>query len=210
MPASSAAASLSRNPLAPARSASYTYSSRLNVVTTSTLTGSGTPGAGQQAGRLDAVEHRHAHVHHDDVGPQPAGQVDRGTPVAALADHLEVGLGVDDRREAGADQGLVVADEHADGHVGGASRPARRGDAGPDDEGAARLPSRAELAAEQADPFPEPGQAAPAPAGDAVGEPGPSVLTSTVMSSGPWWTRTTVRLPCACLSALVRPSCTTR
>lgn len=45
MPCSSCAggASLSRNPLAPARNASYTYSSRLNVVTTRTLAGFATP-----------------------------------------------------------------------------------------------------------------------------------------------------------------------
>ena len=53
-------------------------------------------------------------------GVQPAGEVDRGAPVPALAHHLEVGLGVDDRREPGADQRLVVADQHPDrrGHDG--------------------------------------------------------------------------------------------
>lgn len=71
-------------------------------------------GAGQQAGDLQAVEDRHADVHHDDVGPHLAGGVDSGPPVPALAGHLHVGLGVDDGDQAGADQHLVVADQDPD------------------------------------------------------------------------------------------------
>ena len=38
-------------------------------------------------------------------------------PSHGLADHVEVGLGVEDHAEAGADQGLVVGDEDADAHA---------------------------------------------------------------------------------------------
>ena len=68
-------ASLSRKPLAPARSAAKTYSSRSKVVRTSTRGGSGI--ARDLPRRLDPVDARHPHVHQHDVGPQLAG---RGRP----------------------------------------------------------------------------------------------------------------------------------
>ena len=62
---SSGTASLRRKPLAPARSAPKTYSSRSNVVSTRTRGGSAKPG--DLAGGVDAVEDRHPDVHHHDV-----------------------------------------------------------------------------------------------------------------------------------------------
>ena len=60
--------SLSRNPLAPARSASTTYSSASNVVRMRTRASGAAPSRTMPAGRLDPVEDRHPDVHHDDVG----------------------------------------------------------------------------------------------------------------------------------------------
>ena len=71
---------------------------------------------GDPACRLDPVEVRHADVHQDDVGAQRLGGVERGEAVGGLADDLEVGLGVEDDAEAGADELLVVGDQDAD-HV---------------------------------------------------------------------------------------------
>src|SRR5206468_1224313 len=45
------------------------------------------------------------------------GLVDGLAPVHGLADHVEVGLGVEDHAEAGAHQGLVVGDEDSDAHA---------------------------------------------------------------------------------------------
>lgn len=81
---------------------------------------------------------------------------------------------------------------------------------GADDEAAVLLFLRAEVAAEDVDPFTETGQAAPAPGELGAFEPEPSVPTSTVISPEPWRTRTEVRLPWAYLRAFVRDSCTTR
>ena len=66
------------------------------------------------AGGLDPVQVGHADIHQHDVGPQRPGGLDRLTPVAGLANDLEVGLGVEDHAEACADERLVVGDQDAD------------------------------------------------------------------------------------------------
>ena len=66
---SSGSVSFSRNPLAPARSASNTYSSRSNVVRMSTRVAAVASSRGDPARRLEAVHLRHADVHEHDVGP---------------------------------------------------------------------------------------------------------------------------------------------
>jgi len=58
-------------------------------------------------GRLDAVRHRHPDVHDDDV----RRELDRLPSVGRLADDLQVVFGVDERRERGAQQRLIVDDE---------------------------------------------------------------------------------------------------
>ena len=50
-------------------------------------------------GRLDAVKPGHPHVHQHDVGPRPCHLADRGDAVPGLADHLEVGLGLDEHAD---------------------------------------------------------------------------------------------------------------
>ena len=60
----------------------------------------------------DAVDARHLHVHEHDVGAQLAGQLDGLGAVPGLADDLDVGLDRQDQPEPGADQRLVVDQEH--------------------------------------------------------------------------------------------------
>ena len=50
-------------------------------------------------------------------GRSSAGALDRLAAVRRLADDLDVGLGLEDHAEAGADQRLVVGDQDADGHA---------------------------------------------------------------------------------------------
>ena len=57
----------------------------------------------------------HADVHEHDVGRCGAGDVDRLDAVGRLADHVEVGLRVEDHREAAAHELLVVGHDHPHG-----------------------------------------------------------------------------------------------
>ena len=84
---------------------------------TTTARGSATPGPARRAGGLDAVEAGHADVEQAHVGAQPPGELDGPLPVGGLADDLDARLGVEDHREPGADDLLVVGDEHPDAHV---------------------------------------------------------------------------------------------
>ena len=68
-------------------------------------------------GGLDAVDVRHAHVHQHHVGPRPGDQVDGVAPVGRLADHVDVGLALEDHPEPGAHHRLVVDQHDADRHV---------------------------------------------------------------------------------------------
>src|SRR5690606_9582030 len=64
--------------------------------------------------RLDPAAARHPDVHQDDVRQQVAGHLDGLVPVAALADHLDVVLALEDHLQTSAEQRMVVDDEHAD------------------------------------------------------------------------------------------------
>ena len=64
--------------------------------------------------RIDAVEHRHANVHQDHVGPVGGGHGHRVRPVAGGADNRDVVAGVEKRCEAGAHDLLIVGDHHPD------------------------------------------------------------------------------------------------
>src|SRR5690606_27748040 len=169
------------------------------------LDGVGHSGAGEFAGGFDAVEHRHPHVHDHHVRFEPPGEVDGGAAVAALADHFEVGLGVDDGGESGTDERLVVADQDANGsgHDGFPAGMLARTTKASARWSAANSPPRAWTRSRR------PARPRPLPPGEPAGEPGPSVLTSTVISFWPWRTRTTVRAPWAYLRAFVRDSWTT-
>jgi len=66
------------------------------------------------AGGFDAVHLRHADVHQDHIGTGCLHGDDGIAAVAGFADHLEDGVGVDQRLEAGPDQFLVVDDHDPD------------------------------------------------------------------------------------------------
>ncbi len=51
------------------------------------------------------------------VGTKPAGKGDRVAAVGGPTDDFDAGLGLEDHGEPGADDVLVVGDEHADGHA---------------------------------------------------------------------------------------------
>ena len=70
--------------------------------------------AADRSGRLEPVHARHADVHQHDVRAQPLGQPHRLVPVGRLSDHSDVGRGVEQNPDAGADQALVVDDERTD------------------------------------------------------------------------------------------------
>ena len=111
----SAVTSLSRKPLAPARSASNTYSSRSNVVRISTR-GPGSSGVGQLPGCLDPVQAGHPDVHQHHVRAQLTAHPHRLAAVARGAEHGEVRLRVQQRGEPGPHHLVVVGDDDADGH----------------------------------------------------------------------------------------------
>ena len=73
------------------------------------------------SGGLDAGQARHLDVHEDDVRAQLGGQGDRTGTVLGQADDAHAGLGLEQGRQGGAQEGLVLGDEDPDGGTG---RPA--------------------------------------------------------------------------------------
>ncbi|GGT81445.1 hypothetical protein GCM10010244_02090 [Streptomyces coeruleorubidus] len=72
----------------------------------------GVGGAGEDAaGGLQAVHLGHPDVHQHDVGTCAAGRFDRFGSVGRLGDDVDA-VGAEDQSESGADQGLVVGEEH--------------------------------------------------------------------------------------------------
>ena len=113
---SAASTSLSRKPLAPARSARTTFSSASNVVRTRIL-GPRVLVLGQAPRGLDAVHDRHPEVHDHDVGLARAAGLDCFASVGSLADHLDALLVGEDHAEAGPHELLVVDEQDPDAHV---------------------------------------------------------------------------------------------
>ena len=107
--------SLSRKPLAPARSASYTYSSRSKVVSMTTLGGvRSARAAGEPPGGLEPVHARHADVHQHHVGVVGVRRGQRRLAVGGLPHHRDAVGGLQDDAESRADQFLVVDHQHPD------------------------------------------------------------------------------------------------
>src|SRR6202022_1864902 len=78
-------------------------------------------GLGQSPGCLDAIDARHPHVHQDDIGPEGTDRVNGRCSVSGLTDDFEIGLGFEDHAKPGANEGLVVDDQHAYRHQGAGS-----------------------------------------------------------------------------------------
>ena len=115
--------SLMRKPLAPCRSASKTYSSSSNVVSTITRVPASSGVGDDPPGRLDAVDAGHPHVHQHDVRARArAASRDRASPSAASPTTRQAVLALDQRAQPEPDQVLVVGDQHPD-HVGHAGSP---------------------------------------------------------------------------------------
>ena len=75
----------------------------------------------QLTGGLEPIHHRHSNVHEHHVGSAAPAGLDRLGPVVGLGHNAQLGVGLEDHAESGSHQGLVVGDDHADGH---ASTPA--------------------------------------------------------------------------------------
>jgi hypothetical protein len=69
-----------------------------------------------------AVEDRHPQVHQDQVGSEHRDEGERLRAVLRLADDVEVRFLGQDRRHAGAHDGVVVDDEETDAHRGTSNR----------------------------------------------------------------------------------------
>ena len=80
--------SLSRNPLAPERSARRTWSSASNVVRT--MTSRRAVARGERLGRGEPVDARHADVHQHDVGSVGVDGREHLAAVGGLGDHADV------------------------------------------------------------------------------------------------------------------------
>ena len=65
------------------------------------------------ANRLDAFHHRHAQVEQRHIRVMALVGLDRLDAVAGFGDHAQIGFLVDDVRDAGSEQRVIVHEEHA-------------------------------------------------------------------------------------------------
>ena len=157
-------------PLAPARSAENTYSSRSKVVSTTTRGAASPSRSIRRAVVSTPSSTRHPHVHQDDVGRRDGERLERLASVARLAHDGHVGLGVDHQLQAGADERLVVDEEDPDArHDRTRFRGHRARDLGTDLEAALRMRAGAERAAARLDAFAHPDKPAAAPVAGGAG-----------------------------------------
>src|SRR5476649_1432351 len=156
---------------------------------------------------LESVTVGHLDVHQHDVGPQAPGAGRGLLAVRRLAENLDLGIGLEDHPEAGANHRLVIGQQHTDAHsapsgVGSLTRTANP----PPDTGPAVSwpPCRAARSRMPINPRP------PGLVPDSAVAPRPSSMISTSSSSGQYRTRTSARDAAACLRVLVSASCTMR
>jgi hypothetical protein len=109
----SGATSLSRNPLAPACSAPYTYSSRSKVVR---ITDSGRSGRGELPRSLDPVGTRHPDVHQHHLRLGATHRLDRFASAACFGHDVDIVRRVDDHPQPGPDERLVIGNRDRDAH----------------------------------------------------------------------------------------------
>ena len=149
--------------------------------------------AGDPPRGLEAVHDRHADVHQHDVGALAGHERHRLGAVGGLTDDLDVGLTVEQHREAAAHERLVVGDDHPDRHS-----VVPVGQQGTDAVAATGDRAHRELAAPQLDPLAHAEQAVASAGGSArrligrptlaatgAAAPRPSSTTST--ASEPGW-----------------------
>ena len=68
-------------------------------------------------GRLQPVQHRHSHIHQNDVWLELTSLVDRFGSIGGLAHNLQVWLGREYRSETLAHHRLIVDNQAARGHA---------------------------------------------------------------------------------------------
>src|SRR5262245_14771743 len=164
---------------------------------------------GDPASRLDAIHGRHPDVHEDDIGMYLAAQANRFGTVRGAAHDVDVGLSAQQRAESGADDLLVVGDEHLDRWTGfGHDTDSLTGSVAstrnpPPSTGPAESVPPA-IAARSRIPC------SPCPLGLAAADPGPSSLIRSCSSSSLYTTATSTTAPGACWRAFVSASWTIR
>ena len=168
-----AGVSLSRKPLAPARSASKTYSSRSNVVTTRTR------GAPSPEARIRRVASMPSSTGmrtsiSTTSGRSAAAERDGLLAVGGLADDVDA-VRLEDHPQPGPHEVLVVGDDDASASC---RQPGQHG------EPAARAGRRRQRPTERGDPLAHPDQPVPA-ASSPSAAPAPSSSTSTDTASSP-------------------------
>ncbi len=72
------------------------------------------PKRNDPTGRFDAIHAGHAHIHQHHIGVQRLRQGDRLRAIAGLPDDGHIGLRADHHREPGAQQFLIIGDDHSD------------------------------------------------------------------------------------------------
>ena len=82
-------------------------------------------GADDPAGRFDAIEHRHANVHEDDVRSQPARRSGSVFTVHRLSHYRKLGFSLEDLPQPDANERLVVGDENRRHRIGSTTLTAK-------------------------------------------------------------------------------------
>ena len=155
-------------------------SSSASKVVSATTRGAALASAGDRGGGGNAVGAGHPDVHQDDVRGQVRRRGDRRRPVAGLADDVDVRRAAQHQAQAGPDQGVVVDQQHPDGHrAAHGSQPASRNLSSPVTLASMWPPASAARSRRPIRPVPVPWTAVPAgrrlarrqPGGDRHGQP---------------------------------------
>ncbi len=64
---------------------------------------------GYATGGLDAVEFRHSHIHHDDIGAKRGGEFDGFAAVTGFADDFQIGMRGQDHAETLPHNRMIVS-----------------------------------------------------------------------------------------------------
>ncbi len=100
---------------------------------------------------LDPVERGHADIHHHHVGLERFRHGHGFAPIAGFADNREIGLRIHHQAQAGADQIMIVGQQHADLLASHSGLVGRQGQFRQDRRPAARRGIHREIAAEALD-----------------------------------------------------------
>src|SRR5690606_18686772 len=174
----------------------------------------GEPVGDDGPGGSDPVGAGHADVHEDDVGPQRPGVGHRGRTVGGLAHDGEAVGGLENKPQPGADGGVVVGDEHPDGHrsssVGMAARTRQRSPSGPAWNVPPSASARSRMVSSPTPEDPSDGTVPQDVPDVATGRAATSLATSIRSAPASWSSVTSTGPPPPCRSALASASWTMR